>query len=240
MDKEYIIYCHTNKINNKKYIGQTCESENQRYKKDGKGYQECPRFWNAIQKYGWENFSHEILETGIKNAEEANIREAYWIEYYHTWIDDPLCWGYNLQKSGLNKEVSKETKEKMSNSKLGEKNSFYGKKHTEEAKEAIRQARLGSHASEETKKKMSEARKGKRIGEENPMYGKTGFLNASSKAVVCIETGEIFGSQGEAARAKGINQSTISKNIKDPNRKGKKYNWRWATEEDLTNYKIDI
>ena len=38
----------------------------------------------------------------------------------------------------------------------GEKNSFYGKHH-----------------SEEIKKKMSEARKGKHLGKDNPFYGKT-------------------------------------------------------------------
>lgn len=54
--------------------------------------------------------------------------------------------------------------------KSGEKNSFYGKTHTEETREKIRQQHLGTHASEETKQKFSEMRK----GENNPMYGKRG------------------------------------------------------------------
>ena len=52
----YCIYMHRNKINNKKYIGQTKqEPPSKRWGKDGIGYKDSSHFYNAIQKYGWNN-----------------------------------------------------------------------------------------------------------------------------------------------------------------------------------------
>jgi hypothetical protein len=45
---------------------------------------------------------------------------------------------------------------------------MFGKNHSEETKQKISEKRLGYKHSEETKQKMSESRK----GEKNPMYGK--------------------------------------------------------------------
>ncbi len=94
----YIIYAHTNKINGKKYIGQTCQEENRRWR-DGLGYSDSPKFYQAIIKYGWDNFQHEILETG-DSAQWANEREIYWIAYYDTFDNDNK--GYNMTPGGDN------------------------------------------------------------------------------------------------------------------------------------------
>ena len=104
-------------------MGQSCLDINhiQNRWKNEEGYINSTYFYNAIKKYGWDNFEHIILEFEI---EEKNIdeREQYWISYYHTWLDDPLCWGYNLQSGGnKNKHHSDITKEKMKQSALGRK-----------------------------------------------------------------------------------------------------------------------
>lgn len=72
--KSFVIYKHTNLINNKVYIGQTCQELSRRWRPHGEGYKDSPKFWTAIQKYGWENFAHEIIETDL-TQEEANLRE---------------------------------------------------------------------------------------------------------------------------------------------------------------------
>lgn len=87
------IYCITNKINNKKYIGQS---------------KNIPRRWrehqlsteynqysiqHAIHKYGIENFNFEIIEECL--PEQLNERENYWINYYNTYYD-----GYNQTFGG--------------------------------------------------------------------------------------------------------------------------------------------
>lgn len=97
----YTIYRHINKINGKSYIGITKRAVESRWAL-GKGYRKKnqPAFYNAIKKYGWDNFTHEILETDIHSLEKANEREQYWIAYYHTWIYDPECNGYNITQGG--------------------------------------------------------------------------------------------------------------------------------------------
>ena len=56
------------------------------------------------------------------------------------------------------------------------------------------------------RKHQSEAQK----GEKSYLYGKTGTLHHSSKAVLCLETGKIYGSTMEAEREMGINNSNIA------------------------------
>ena len=76
----WIIYKHTNKINGLSYIGQTSQKAEERWR-DGKGYIGSSYFFNAILKYGWDNFSHEIIEDNIQTQKLANEREQYWIFY---------------------------------------------------------------------------------------------------------------------------------------------------------------
>lgn len=69
----------------------------------------------------------------------------------------------------------------------------------------------GDIASDESKKKMSESHKGLQVGERNPMYGRTGYNNPTSKTVICITTGYCYGSVAEASRYHRIDCSSIGK-----------------------------
>ena len=101
VERTFIVYCHTNKINGKKYIGITCQDSDVRWGYQGNNYrQRQPYFAAAIKKYGWENFTHEILFEGL-TAQEANDKEIELIAYYHTYVGDPECWGYNLTRGGF-------------------------------------------------------------------------------------------------------------------------------------------
>lgn len=88
------IYCYTSP-SGKKYIGQTITSLNERAKNSGRGYKNCIVFWKAIQKYGFENFTVEILE----EAEESllDVKEQEWISFLNTQTPN----GYNISKGGL-------------------------------------------------------------------------------------------------------------------------------------------
>lgn len=95
---KWIIYKHTNKINGKSYIGQTCQKKELRWN-NGRNYDRAYKFGKAIDKYGWDSFTHEILEDNILTQKEANNREIYYIEIY-----DSFRSGYNSTKGGDNGE----------------------------------------------------------------------------------------------------------------------------------------
>jgi hypothetical protein len=90
----WCIYKHTNKINGKVYIGQTCQKPESRWQ-NGKGYKGSPKFWPAIQEFGWGGFEHEILVDNISTQEEANKLEQQFIAKYNSCED-----GYNATIGG--------------------------------------------------------------------------------------------------------------------------------------------
>ncbi len=75
----YTVYAHTNKTNFKTYFGQTkCEDLTKRWA-GGNGYKGCPHFYAAIKKYGWDGFTHEIIQTGLTKEQADEIeRENIW------------------------------------------------------------------------------------------------------------------------------------------------------------------
>lgn len=102
MNKTYI-YLYTNKINNKKYIGQTNNVERRKREHKSNAFNEKSVNYNAIlhkafRKYGYENFDFEILEE-IENNDSNYIdeREQYWIDFYKTLITE---FGYNILEGG--------------------------------------------------------------------------------------------------------------------------------------------
>lgn len=156
--RDHKIYKYTNRINGKIYIGRTCQTLSLRARREGKGYKECPHFYRAIQKYGWENFEGIILEDNLTD-EEATQRETYYINDLNS--NDPEI-GYNLTDSSQN--YSGSTRRKMGQFRKG-------KKLSKEHKEKISQGNKGKVLSEETRKRISENHADV-SGENNPMWGK--------------------------------------------------------------------
>ena len=121
----YCVYSHTNKTNGKIYIGQTCQKPEKRWK-NGAGYENCIRFYNAIKKYGWNNFEHEIIASNLTKQEADNF-ERLLIEKLNTQNDS---YGYNICSGGggtENRQFSDETKQKMKLAKKGKKINQYDK-----------------------------------------------------------------------------------------------------------------
>lgn len=259
MEETWIIYCHTNKINNWKYIGQTKTSLNKRWRNgEGykpKGYINPKGFYQAILDYGWDNFTHEILEENL-SISEVDEREKYWINYYHTWVDDPLCKGYNLKQGGqgslLDKKsrdkisnalkghsVSQELKQKLSNStkKLWEdleyrKNiikSIQERNKDSEYIKKISNAHKGKFPSEKTKQKMSLAQKN--LSQEIKDKRIEAQKKKICKKVQCIETNIIYNSVTEATKAVGLKSTSgLYPALKNKNRTAKGYHWRYVNE----------
>lgn len=65
-----VIYKITNLLNGKCYIGQAVGSlKNRMYHHKSKG-SGCDAISNAIQKYGWDNFTYEVIDTAFKIINE--------------------------------------------------------------------------------------------------------------------------------------------------------------------------
>lgn len=113
MENNYKIYCHLNKINGKRYIGQTKTSVQKRWGCNGYEYtHKRPNslFAKAINKYGWDNFEHQILFENL-TKEEANQKEIELIAFYKS---NNKNYGYNLTAGGNSNTLNEEQKEQRS------------------------------------------------------------------------------------------------------------------------------
>ena len=91
------IYVIENTINNKKYVGKTNFSIQKRFKEhlrdSKKNRKEKRPLYNAINKYGEENFSIRVLEE--VSVELSAEREKYWINFFDSFNN-----GYNATIGG--------------------------------------------------------------------------------------------------------------------------------------------
>lgn len=198
------IYCYTNSFNNKKYIGQTTKTIEQQAGKDGSYYKKEWLFWRAIVKYGWNAFIPEILEiveadtiTDLRKC--LNAREKYWITYYHTYINDNPCLGYNVSAGGGVNSCSAATRQKLSQAAKGR--IPWNKGLTKEMDERL--AKPNSGQWQRGHLNSPEAM-------QRAWAASTGEHSKVAKRVICVETGEIFISGAAAAKAYNINPTTIS------------------------------
>ena len=90
--KQGCIYRFTNTVNNKKYIGQSCDFE--RRMKEHAGKKRNVPISQAIQNYGWEAFKREIVVDGIP-AENLEDLEIFYIEAENSMVPR----GYNVKKN---------------------------------------------------------------------------------------------------------------------------------------------
>jgi group I intron endonuclease len=157
----YKITSPTGKI----YIGQSTKIEQRfQYYKNLNCTQQV-KLLRSLQKYKPESHNFEIIE----ECEESklNLRERYWQEQYDVLNKEK---GLNLRYTKVDDRsgtMSEETKERMSISKIGNKNTMHGKTHSEETKKKISEKRKGHKHSDETKKLYSEQRLGIPKSEEH-------------------------------------------------------------------------
>lgn len=182
------IYCVTCLSTGKLYFGQTVTPIGDRWvrhlssSKKGSNH----KFHRAIRKYGEENFViEEVLTVSAPTKEilkkKLDYVEMRLIKRFNTKID-----GYNSTDGGdkgtvglkMSEEAKKkiseakrrenlsaEQRKKLSESKIGEKNPFYHRTHSEDSRKRISEKKRGEHHhffgkkfTDEHRKKLSEAR----------------------------------------------------------------------------------
>lgn len=160
-----VIYCITNVINDKQYVGQAV-IKSKRWK-DHKSSLNVGKHNNrylqaAYNKYGKEAFVYTVLEI-LPTTLNLNEREQYWIDKLNTVAPN----GYNLNPtaaSAIGFKHTEETKLKWSEQRKGKIRSEEARKNiaeghkkrkpvSDETKLKMRLAQLGSKKSEETKAK---------------------------------------------------------------------------------------
>lgn len=94
----YLLYAIENSINNKKYIGITTTSLSTRFyhhKKASEKSTSSSKLYNAMRRYGADNFSIRILRSDARNIEELLNQEIEAIKEH-----DTIARGYNAATGG--------------------------------------------------------------------------------------------------------------------------------------------
>ena len=194
------------------YIGQTTRPIKKRFKEHRTGHESSPAIYKAIKKYGWDNFEkdyYECPDNDLDFDEELLVREM------STLVPE----GYNLKTGGSsNGKMSDETKQKMSESHLGEKNHMWGKFQSDESKQKNREAHLGKPQSDDTiqKKSGENNHRSKRVYQ----YDLEGNLLGS------------FGSCGEAGKSLKKSSRSINACANGVPRYKTAYGFKWSYNND--------
>jgi len=205
LEKVYgVIYLILNLIDAKVYIGQstsffkryayyrTCNCKKQKY------------LYNAIQKYGLENFTIEIIDCA-QNLDVLNFLENFYIK---TLKANDRRYGYNIREGGNGGgPTALETKIKIGISNTG-------KECTPEHRAKISIANVGVKKSKEHIEKVRKANIGKKRTKEHKFKLRLAKLSKPSnnrRKIICITTGEIFNSLEDASLKYNIPKSNICK-----------------------------
>jgi group I intron endonuclease len=162
------IYKITNLVNGKIYIGSSVDVMSRWANHRStlrRGKHKNPHLQSAWLKYGENNFRFDVVKyLLLKEGWSDKEKNEEILRIEQTYLDESGCLdrdlGYNIRPRSDRKFHSEETKKKMrkpkpegfGDARRGEKNSFYGREHSEEALRV-----------------MSE----KKTGKNNPNYGKS-------------------------------------------------------------------
>lgn len=242
----YCVYIHRNKINNKVYIGLTKQKPEERWRLNGAGYKGQTKFWNAIQKYSWNNFDHIIYASNLSESQASEIEKDLIKKF------DAIKNGYNVKEGGNIPKHSIKTIQKISNSMLGKhhseqtKNQISNSEYHNKSKIKVYCVELNtcyeslSEASKKTgidKSSISKVCKGeaKTAGGYHWAYQnqKPKILQDKRyRPVKCITTGKVYISTMEAARDTNSDNSNIKKVCDGKYKTTNKLKWCYISYEE--------
>lgn len=178
------------------------------------------KLYNSFIKYGIKNHIFEIIEEC--SVDQLNEREIYWINFYNSIIG-----GLNIREGGesykqseetknlirlkaIGRKLSKEAKQKISQSKIGNKYNL-GRKHSDEIKQSF---------------KYKNRKKGKITPERNNK-----IKEKLQKPIIQYDSKNNFikewSSQTEASQILNINQPSISNCLKNKSKTAGGYIWKY-------------
>jgi group I intron endonuclease len=194
------VYRLTNITNKKTYVGSAIDLRTRFYV-----YYSTSRLtsskmaiYKAIQKYGYSNFTLDILE--YCDPKDVLVREQYYL--------DSLKPEYNILSTAGSSFGYKHTEETLDKFKL--------RVFSDEARANLAASATGRVLSEDTKAKISAARSGKKLSAETraKLSVATAAIHGVAVEVTNIKTGvtEQFSTMTNAAASLGVSRTTV-KNI---------------------------
>lgn len=249
MNNNWYLYMHRNKINSKVYIGITGQSLERRWQ-NGLGYQGCPYFYKAIQKYGWDGFDHIVLMENLSELEAKN-HEVEFISKYQSM--NPL-YGYNVSPGGSlglqNIDRDKfglikmripvycvELKQPFESLSQASKITGINRRIIRNACEGIYEEPFQYHWNYLVDMDYIE------MDFSNADFNLCFNLNSISLPVVCIELKTIYPSSGFASNLFDVDRNQIKKCALDNSKTAAGYHWKYLKDidnESKQNFCIDF
>lgn len=124
----------------KVYIGQSLNIEGRISKYKRLACKNQRKLYSSLVKYGFENHLFEVIHELPFDVEISvlnHFEEYYWGRYVECGFEM-----LNLVQPGNNARHSEESKKKISESLMGDRNPMWGKKHTEESKRKMSVSQL--------------------------------------------------------------------------------------------------
>lgn len=222
--KKYCVYCHTNKINGKKYIGITSQKPEQRWR-NGNGYINNEYFFRAIKKYGWHNFTHEILYANL-NQNEAEKIEVKLICEYKTQQNQN---GYNIESGGNSTgRVPESTRQKIKEALTGHVCSEDTRKKISESKKGKISPNKGIKMTSEQIQKNRESHIGQKAWNKGRSWTDEEKAKCGGKQVECVETGKVYRTMKEASKDVGVSTQSMCGCCKGRTKTSGGFHWRYV------------
>lgn len=229
------IYSIVNTANGKRYIGQSRDIAN-RLSVHRFHMKTQTHNWainEDIKTCGYDAFKFEVLvdltqETKMITpfSQNCNVHDRiqsmldYYEDQYINSFRTIYPYGYNLQTGGESGFTICEESRALS---IGENNPNYGRVWSDETNRKRSESlmgraptMLGHQQTDDAKRRISEAMKRRQNGENNSMLGKhqSDYMKqrvseANSKAVQCINTGQIFKNMNKASQWCHVNKAGI-------------------------------
>jgi group I intron endonuclease len=231
------VYLITNKVNGKKYVGQTTKSVLKRFAQHLKGIGGAERLSRAVKKYGASSFSVVVLGVAT-SREDLDSKEMYWVEVHQTRSPG----GYNLTGGGKGTtSPSDETRFRQRMAKLGkplseehrknaaeatraryrrEDEEGHTRKRSIETRERMRESHLGLTQSDETKEKRAAKLRGKKrpdVGEKIREHWRNGghpIKQEVREHLSRINKGKVLSQETRAAMSSALKASYAAKRAK--------------------------
>lgn len=195
------IYVVENLVNGKKYVGYTSQLPSKRWaehiRQSRRGTDKL--LYRAIRKYGVEKFSFSVVFETDDAFFAQNVMEAQLIRSLGTHAS--LGRGYNATWGGEGTSGL---------GRFGDRGSFWGKTHSEEARAKMSEKARGRVPSDAARENMSKAQKGRKWSES---HRESMMKSLKNNYEIISPNGEVFTSRSLTAFAKenGLQQSELSR-----------------------------